>query len=629
MEDTKNRPSLNPPTEGQSTNLRTGQVCLRVSNADNCSYTYGKINDAQVNFLWDSGATVSLISKKTYDRCLEQKDLPLIQSSCSIQGVDGANIHVYGHVEADIALGSYTTKAKLIVCDMANQGILGYDFIGKHIRYWDMENMEMLTKDGMSISCYAGRNAGCICRVTVTEHIEIPSRTCSIIPIAISNSDLLPETAYVDCHISQSEKEFGIIGGIIDPHKEELLIGVINKSEYPIQVERGQELGKCFPSLEAAITHNTMIDGEEVTGNPVELIRNVQKVVPDHLKEMFDKSKERLTSVEASQFASLLCKYQDVFARSSDDLGCTDRVKHTINTGAAHPIRQPVRRMPYGKREIERKEVEKMLEKGIIEPSNSPWSSPIVLVGKKDGSTRFCVDYRRLNEVTVKDAYPIPRVDDCFDALSGSKWFNCMDLCSGFWQIEMDDQDKLKTAFSTSQGLYHFRVMPFGLVNAPSTFSRLMQDVLRGLQWVETLLYMDDLITPGKTVDQCLSRLENVFLRLREAKLKLKPSKCIFFQKSVKFLGHVVSEDGVHTDPEKVKAVKEWPIPTSVKEVKSFIGLASYHRRFVKGFADIARPLHKLDDAGTKFSWTEECQKSFDQLKLALTTSPILAYPQL
>ena len=305
-------------------------------------------------------------------------------------------------------------------------------------------------------------------------------------------------------------------------------------------------------------------------------------------------------------------------------------VKHKINTEKSQPIRQPLRRQPYGKRDVEKQEVEKMLDRGVIEPSDSPWSSPIVLVSKKDGSTRFCIDYRKLNEVTVKDAYPIPRVDDCLDSLSGSKWFNCMDLCSGFWQIEMDDEDKLKTAFSTSsQGLFHFRVMPFGLVNAPSTFQRLMENVLRGIQWVESLLYMDDIITPGESVDQCLERLEHVFQRLQDANLKLKPSKCSFFQKSASFLGHVVSEEGVGTDPEKIRAVRDWPTPMNSREVRSFLGLASYYRKFVKGFSEVARPLHKLCEKKTRFVWTADCKKSFDLLKQALISTPVLAYPVL
>ena len=169
-----------------------------------------------------------------------------------------------------------------------------------------------------------------------------------------------------------------------------------------------------------------------------------------------------------------------------------------------------------------------------------------------------------------------------------------MDLNSGFWQIMVEPEDQMKTAFARSQGLYQFKVMPFGLVNAPSSFQRLMENVLRGIQWVESLLYMNDIITPGSSVQESLRRLENAFKRLKEANLKLKPSKCIFFQRPVNFLGHVVSKEGLYTSPDKIQAVVDWPIPKNAKHVRSFLGLVSYYRKFVKGFADIAHPLHKI-----------------------------------
>ena len=251
----------------------------------------------------------------------------------------------------------------------------------------------------------------------------------------------------------------------------------------------------------------------------------------------------------------------------------------------------------------------------------------IVLATKKDGKVRFCVDYRRLNDVTVKDAYPLPRVDDCLDSLAGSKWFSSMDLNSGFWQIGMSPDDKEKTAFITSLGLYQFTVMPFGLANSPSTFERLMENILRGLQWQECLVYMDDVITPSRTFEDGIIRLEHILERLTHANLKLKPSKCTLFQKEIKFLGHVVSESGITTDPEKISDVRDWPIPTTAKQVRSFLGLCSYYRRFVQSFAKIARPLHRLCEKQTKFEWTEECTQSFETLKSQLTTAPILAYP--
>lgn len=191
----------------------------------------------------------------------------------------------------------------------------------------------------------------------------------------------------------------------------------------------------------------------------------------------------------------------------------------------------------------------------------------------------------------------------------------------------MAEKDKEKTAFVTTLGLFQFRVMPFGLVNAPSTFERLMENVLKGLQWTECLVYMDDIISHSSTFDEGIQRLANIFTRLREANLKLKPSKCIFFQKQVKFLGHIVSSEGIQTDSEKIFAVKNWPVPKNEKQIRSFLGLCSYYRKFVKKFAEIAKPLHDLYKKATKFTWTSECQNAFDTLKTALTTSPILGFP--
>ena len=193
--------------------------------------------------------------------------------------------------------------------------------------------------------------------------------------------------------------------------------------------------------------------------------------------------------------------------KASHDIGQTDVVKHRINTGTALPIRQPPRILSSGKNEIEKQEIQRMLDKGVIEPSASPWNSCFVLVKRKDGTTRLCVDYRKLNEVTIRDDYPLPRVDSFLDSLSGAKWFSSLDLNSGFWQIAMADQDKEKTAFSTSQGLYHFTVIPFGLANSPLTFEKRVENVLRGLQWGTCLIYMDDIIVPGSSFDEDIDRL--------------------------------------------------------------------------------------------------------------------------
>ncbi|GBM65989.1 Transposon Ty3-G Gag-Pol polyprotein [Araneus ventricosus] len=271
-----------------------------------------------------------------------------------------------------------------------------------------------------------------------------------------------------------------------------------------------------------------------------------------------------------------------------------------------------------------------MVDNGIIEESSGPWASPIVLVKKKDGSTRFCVDYRKLNEITIKDSYPLPRIDDTLDALNGSQWFSTLDLKSGYWQVEIQPEDKEKTAFTTGQGLWQFKVMPFGLCNAPATFERLMEDctVLRGLTSEASLVYLDDIIIVGRTFQEHFNNIRKVFQRLQNANLKLSPRKCRFFRKEVSYLGHIISADGVKTDPEKTKAVVDWPRPETVHDLRSFLGLCTYYCRFVRNFSAIARPLHKLIEARSNFNWTEECEKSFNSLKQALITSPVLTYPR-
>lgn len=610
---------------------RIGQLGNAKSIWDNGLYATGVIQGEAVDFLVDSGSTATLISKRAFDKIDGEHTIRLIKGTIHMQGVDGKNIEVYGRAELNICFESSQINQPVIVCDITPEGILGQDFLMKHIKTWDLETLSLKTKHNAIIKLEVGGETQIVCRVLVKEKIELTSHSVTFVPVNIVDGERLASAAYVEGVKSaqSTEEQVQVVPGIMDPHIMEKGIAIMNNGEECITIHPGTTVATCNSSYEI----------HEATRNEYSSVQRVREIqtkplttekshtVPVHLTELFEKSSTYLDEEENFLLAELLVKYENVFSRSSGDLGQTDRVKHKINTGTAAPIRQHPRRQPFGKREIEKQEIENMLQKGVIEPSNSAWASPIVLVSKKDGTTRFCVDYRKVNDVTVKDAYPLPRVDDCLDALADAKWFSCMDLNSGFWQIAVDPDDREKTAFTTSQGLFQFRVMPFGLVNAPSSFQRLMEDVLRGLQWVESLLYMDDIITPGSTVQESLKRLENVFQRLLEANLKLKPSKCIFFQKSVNFLGHIVSEKGVHTDPNKIEAVKNWPVPRNAKHVRSFLGLASYYRKFVKGFADIARPLHKICEKNSRFAWSSECQEAFAKLKEALISSPILAYP--
>ena len=301
------------------------------------------------------------------------------------------------------------------------------------------------------------------------------------------------------------------------------------------------------------------------------------------------------------------------------------------------PVWQRYRRIPPSEYEVVKDHINQLLGTQVIRESSSPYASQIVLVKKKDGNLRMCVDYRLLNGKTRKDAFPLPRIDESLDALTGARWLSTLDLASGYNQVPMAEADRLKTAFCTPFGLFEWNRMPFGLCNDPSTFQRLMQRIFGDQQCQSLLLYLDDIVVFSSTTEQHLERLGVVLGRLQHEGLKVKLSKCAFFQQEVSYLGHVISDKGVSTDPNKVKAVSSWPSPATLSELRSFLGFASYYRRFVEGFAKLAAPLHKLvaELAGLKPKrvnqtisgrWTEECCHSFEALKTCLTTAPVLAY---
>ena len=264
-----------------------------------------------------------------------------------------------------------------------------------------------------------------------------------------------------------------------------------------------------------------------------------------------------------------------------------------------------------------------MCQQEVIEPSDSPWSSPVVLVRKWDESLRFCVDYRKPNTITKKDCYPLPRVNNLLDSLGDAQWFFTLDLQSRYWQVEVDPTDREKTAFTTQ---HEFRVMPFGLCNAPSTFQCLMELVLVGLNWEMCLAYLDDVVVFGHSWEEHLQRLRTVLTWMRKAQLKLHPKKCQFFKQRVVFLRHVVSRHGVSTDPDKIKAVTKWLIPSTQSQLRWFQGLASYYQRFIGHFAEIAVPLCRLLDKDVPFKSMPKCILSTKRETVFFSNFGLLSY---
>ena len=320
--------------------------------------------------------------------------------------------------------------------------------------------------------------------------------------------------------------------------------------------------------------------------------------------------------------------FPDVFPEELPGIPPVREVELSIEIlpGTAPTSRAPYRMAPTELKEL-KIQLQELMDKGFIRPSVSPWGAPVLFVKKKDGTLRMCIDYRQINKVTVKNKYPLPRIEDLFDQLKGAGIFSKIDLRSGYYQLRVKDVDVPKTAFRTRYGHYEFLVMPFGLTNAPAAFMDLMNKVFRPYLDQFFVVFIDDILVYSRDEQEHEQHLKIVLQTLREKKLYAKLSKCDFWLKEISFLGHIVSAEGVRVDPVKIEAVVNWKPPRSVTEVRSFLGLAGYYRRFVKGFSVIASPLTKLLRKGVLFEWSDKCQNSFEQLKEMLVEAPVLTQP--
>lgn len=379
---------------------------------------------------------------------------------------------------------------------------------------------------------------------------------------------------------------------------------VINHTNRCFRLKRGTVIGKGEKLKRhdiKSVNEITIEDKQEFLSDPS---------VPEEYKADIDR---------------LLSTNQDVFAKKDSELGHTDTVKLTIDTGDHPPIQRRPYRIPLNKRKIVDDAIDEMLSAKIIERSRSPYSFGLVVVDKKDGTKRICVDFRPLNKILKPISFPLPLIDDILSLLGNSKFFGKIDLKSGYWQVLIDEKDKEKTAFACHKGLFHFNVMPFGISTAPSIFQELANIVLEGCNFATA--YLDDIIIFSKTYEEHLIHIQEVFDRLRQHGLKAKLKKCSFFQSETEYLGFVINQDGIKPDPKKVEAIKTLPSPKNVREVRSFMGMCSYYRRFVPNFSKIAEPLILLTRKHARFKWNDACQSAFDFLKNSLTVVPLLSYP--
>lgn len=332
----------------------------------------------------------------------------------------------------------------------------------------------------------------------------------------------------------------------------------------------------------------------------------------------------QLTPGESVLLKGLLDRYLPLLG---EGIGCTTVAEHVILSKSA-PIKQKYYRVSPVMQKMIDKELEEMLEKDVIEESNSPWSSPIILVRKKDNSYRFCVDFRRLNAVTERDSYPLPNISDTLDKLKDAQYLSSIDIKSAYWQVPVAENSKKYTAFTVpNRGLFQFRKMPFGLHNAPATWQRLIDKVLGPKLEPHVFVYLDDIVIVTQTFEKHLEVLEEVFRRLLDANLSVNQGKCQFCVPSMKYLGYVVDRNGLHVDPDKVRAMLNLPVPTNAREVRRVVGTFSWYRRFIPEFSTIIAPLTALTRKRQKFQWTSECEESFQKIKECLVAAPVLNCP--
>ncbi|UYV74293.1 hypothetical protein LAZ67_11002900, partial [Cordylochernes scorpioides] len=570
-----------------------------------------EINGRKIKALVDSGADFSVIS----DKFRRELKTPLFKEPGPILKAANKNlIETIGKCVLNIEVNGLKISFEFVVMvECSHDIIFGWDFFKATEAVIDCGRNELHLGETSVLESREEENQ----RLFASDDFVIPPK--SIKKISVINEEVC---GVRDVLVSTSKdlllrKEVLIPNSLVTFRHGRGSIWVANGASWPQLIPSGMNM--C-----------TMESYEN--GNICSLIESSDKLQETQLKSREWSQKINLTldpglsEIQRLQLVSCLDEFIDIFDFGSTPIKPTSTVKHKINTGDQSPIKQRPYRVAPSERRLIQDEVNKMIENHIVKPSESPWSSPVILVRKKDGTWRFCVDYRRLNKITKKDVYPLPRIDDALDSLAGSSYFSTVDLRSGYWQIEVDEKDREKTAFITPDGLYEFQVMPFGLCNAPATFERMIDSVLGSLKWNMCLCYLDDIVVYAPTFEEHLRRLQLVLSCIQKAGLSLNHKKCLFGSRRIKILGHLVDANGIHPDPDKVEAVSKFPRPRNISELKSFLGLCSYYRRFIENFADKARSLHDLLKTEKQFYWDAAQEKAFEVLKTALISEPVLGH---
>ena len=618
-------------------NVISHSVCL-AGSPNSCVI---KIENQKYRALVDSGASISVLSPRVIQK---MKFKPkLVKKQINLHSVDGTPLAFDGCANIKFKIGGNLVEQTFHVSPSVTRNvILGRDWLLKFgVRlYYDIPSLKVkntyiplcndihianietekrLTslrfKDSY-VSLDDDSVISSLLRLTRSEVLKPQSVTKCLVKI---RTKLVPNLKTSEIFIQDIDRGFlhsqpGLLvyNGVARVRNGRAVVYILNQSGKFVHLKNGTVVSRGEGIVKGDIH---AIDAETAVGEIAEMSSI------DTAETPVDAPAEFLPLVR-----SIIGRNRDVFATKDSELGRTNATKMVIDTQDCSPIRLRPYKTPLNKRKIIEEAVSEMLDAKVIERSNSPWSFPMVIVKKSDGTNRPCIDYRKLNDITRKNSYPLPSIDFIIGNLGKAKYFTTLDLKSGFWQVQMDEKSKPKTAFACHKGLFQFNVMPFGLCNAPAVFQELMSVVLQGCEEFATA-YIDDILIWSPDAESHRKHIQIVMNRIRQHNLRLKLKKCSFFKSETAYLGFTISDKGVQPDPKKVKVIQALSSPRTVREIRSFIGMAGYYRRFIPKFSHVAEPLIALTKKNARFRWSKECEQSFEILKGHLATLPLLAYP--
>lgn len=605
------------------------------------------IEDVVASALLDTGSSVSTVSEDFFKTRLNHLELHDIGGLLTVECADGKPLPYLGFVKADLTVPQLTPTAQpcllLVVPDTQYSKttplLLGTNFLSRvaedckeknGVRY--LQRIVDKTPWFLPFRCLTLREKQLTKeqnRIALIRSAENTKRT------------VLPNETLTLRGFVEKAQPYQRTCALLQPLRD---VNVdLDLSPSLISYD-----GKNTGQVEVTFSNLSM---HTVTINPRALLCELQPVditclddlpqkVQDNLLEELDIDTSRLTPEQKERGIQVIMEFEHAFAREETDVGLYSKVKHRIELSNLHPFKQRHRMIPHHMLDEVRSHIQQLLAAGIIRRSHSPWASNIVLARRKDGRLRLCTDFRQLNERTIKDSFALPRVEEILDCLSGSTFFTLLDMKSGYYSVEIEETHKERTAFTVGPlGFWEYNRLPCGLSNSPATYQRIMQDILGDLHMRTCLIYLDDVIIFSRTYEEHLERLREVLQRIADAGLKLAPKKCHFFREQVVYVGHSVSSKGIQPDPDKVACIKDWPTPKTPEDVRRFLGVAGYYRKFVRDFAKIAAPLSALMPTPTKkqrgrkpdraqkpWIWGEAEQAAFDRLKAALSTPPVLGY---